>query len=197
MGEEVRSGFDEREQLFVMNANGRRQHRVAPNLYPYSVSWSPDGRQLACECWNGDNYDVYVLDADGSRQLNLTPKHGRRRRRRARVVAGRQVHRVREQGLRSGRLRDSRHSPRRNRSPTTNAQPGLQTAHSAGHPRSGITFVSERTQLRRLRDERRRPEPEKSDEQPGWQTQKSSRRLVADDSRLAPCPPRARAPRSA
>jgi Tol biopolymer transport system component len=72
----VETDFDEVEQLFVMNANGSGQHRVARNLYPYSVSWSPDGRRFACECWNGDNYDIYLLDADGSQQVNLTPSSG-------------------------------------------------------------------------------------------------------------------------
>jgi Tol biopolymer transport system component len=66
-------GYDDVEQLFLMNANGSGQHKLARNLRPYSVSWSPNGRRFACDCWNGDNYDIYVMDADGSHQHNLTP----------------------------------------------------------------------------------------------------------------------------
>jgi Tol biopolymer transport system component len=36
--------------------------------------WSPDGRRIAVKGWNGSerNYDVYVLNADGSGQRNVT-----------------------------------------------------------------------------------------------------------------------------
>ena len=35
-------------------------------------AWSPDGRMIAFLSWNDDNYDVYVMNADGSGQTNMT-----------------------------------------------------------------------------------------------------------------------------
>jgi dipeptidyl aminopeptidase/acylaminoacyl peptidase len=62
-------------RAFVMNADGTRQRRITTTADPYSVSWSPDGRLLLCSCWVGNNYDIVVIPADGSRVRSLTPEY--------------------------------------------------------------------------------------------------------------------------
>jgi Tol biopolymer transport system component/CubicO group peptidase (beta-lactamase class C family) len=65
----------------VVNADGSRQPtgltnetRPLRNRAPRAAlpAWSPDGRMIAFLSWNDDNYDVYVMNADGSGQTNLT-----------------------------------------------------------------------------------------------------------------------------
>jgi Tol biopolymer transport system component len=62
-------------RAFVMNADGTRQRRITTEADPYGVSWSPDGRLLLCSCWVGNNYDIVLIAADGSRVRNLTPEY--------------------------------------------------------------------------------------------------------------------------
>jgi PKD repeat protein len=59
-----RNGINE---IFVMNANGSGQ----TNLHAVGTSpeWSPDGTKIAFE----SNYMIYVMNADGSDQICLTP----------------------------------------------------------------------------------------------------------------------------
>jgi TolB protein len=62
-----------------MNADGSGQRRLTHNLSSdYARAWSPDGRKIAFAsgecCGNGNSRsDVYVVNADGSGQVNLTP----------------------------------------------------------------------------------------------------------------------------
>jgi hypothetical protein len=46
-------------------------HNLAADLAPV---WSPDGTRIAFESWRDGNGEIYVMDSDGSHQLNLT-KH--------------------------------------------------------------------------------------------------------------------------
>jgi Tol biopolymer transport system component len=53
--------------LYVMNADGSGQRRVAP-IQATEPAWSPDGRKIAFD----RNNDVYVVNVDGSGLRNLT-----------------------------------------------------------------------------------------------------------------------------
>ncbi|HJX37815.1 MAG TPA: FecR domain-containing protein [Anaerolineae bacterium] len=44
-------------------------HQAASDLAPV---WSPDGTRVAFESWRDGNSEIYVMDGDGSNQLNLT-----------------------------------------------------------------------------------------------------------------------------
>jgi TolB protein len=77
-GREVRKGNIQTfiPYVHVMNANGsavQRLTRIAQpsESLPY-YSWSPDGRKIAFVTKRDGNFEVYVMDADGSGQRNLT-----------------------------------------------------------------------------------------------------------------------------
>jgi Tol biopolymer transport system component len=67
--------------VYVVNADGSgqptgltKERRPRPNRAPRAAlpAWSPDGRMIAFLSWNDDNHDVYVMNADGSGQTNVT-----------------------------------------------------------------------------------------------------------------------------
>ena len=67
--------------VYVVNADGSgqptgltKETRPVRNRAPRAAlpAWSPDGRMIAFLSWNDDNYDVYVMNADGSGQTNVT-----------------------------------------------------------------------------------------------------------------------------
>jgi TolB protein len=84
--------FDKcKSEIYVMDADDSNPVRLTylggatPRLPPCGngdtglPAWSPDGRQIAFEHFNGPNvtnYDIYVMDADGTniRQLTDNPR---------------------------------------------------------------------------------------------------------------------------
>ena len=46
------------------------------NNHDWAPSWSPDGAQIAFQRWGDGNYDVYLMNADGTAQRKLTNKRG-------------------------------------------------------------------------------------------------------------------------
>ena len=68
--------------IYLMNADGSRQRRLARGHVHFSVAWSPDGQKMLFERPNprhpappvpGDfAEDLHVMNADGSGQRNLT-----------------------------------------------------------------------------------------------------------------------------
>ena len=59
--------------LYVMNADGGDERRLSAgarsDMHP---AWSPDGRRLAFQRLHDKHWQIYVMDADGTRQTRLT-----------------------------------------------------------------------------------------------------------------------------
>ena len=86
-----------------MNADGSNQHRLTGrSLVNRSPAWSPDGRTIAFDSNRAGNYEIYVMNVDGSHQRRLTWNPGRRRPHL--LVAGRADDRLRQRQRRQ--LRD-------------------------------------------------------------------------------------------
>jgi Tol biopolymer transport system component len=59
-----------------MNADGSDLRDLRAMTVPdQAPSWSPDGRQLAFT-GNLSRFEVHVINADGKKRRNLTPKGG-------------------------------------------------------------------------------------------------------------------------
>jgi Tol biopolymer transport system component len=85
----VVNGREGNADVYVMNADGSRQRRLARGtvspvwstgqwhvLTPPSPTWSLDGRKIAFVSNRGGNFDVYVMNPDGSSQRNVTRTPG-------------------------------------------------------------------------------------------------------------------------
>jgi TolB protein len=46
---------------------------MGANNYPL---WSPDGKRIAYDTSRDGDWSIYIMDADGSRQMRLTPNDG-------------------------------------------------------------------------------------------------------------------------
>ena len=71
------SEIEGKDQLFVMDADGKNQKQITREPYDHEdPAWSPDGRKILFTRLSGSVYsdgDVYVMNADGRGQRNLTP----------------------------------------------------------------------------------------------------------------------------
>jgi Tol biopolymer transport system component len=74
------SSRDGNQEVYVMNADGSGQRRLTrnpaydggPAWYDGGSAWSPDARKIAFVSSRDGNREVYVMNADGSGQRNLT-----------------------------------------------------------------------------------------------------------------------------
>ncbi len=75
--------YDGNSQIYVMKADGSQQTRLTTTNTPGgdgSPAWSPDGQKIAfssfrnekSEAYRDGNGDIYVMNADGSEQTQLT-----------------------------------------------------------------------------------------------------------------------------
>jgi dipeptidyl aminopeptidase/acylaminoacyl peptidase len=65
------------EEIYVMNADGAGiQRRTYNEVVDTEPDWSPDGSKIAFTAFSeSGGYDVYTMDPDGSKKVNLTPEH--------------------------------------------------------------------------------------------------------------------------
>lgn len=65
----MRSPADLRNPLYIMNSDGSDAREIRPG---WVHGWSPDGKYVVYTQWDGTNYDIYRIGADGSGLLRLT-----------------------------------------------------------------------------------------------------------------------------
>jgi len=190
-------------EVYVMNADGTGQRNLTRNATrDEDPVWSPDGRRIAFARkvpWRtggvGGQFEIFVMNADGSGQRRLTRIPFRRLP--SCLVARRAEDRLRRSWkLRRGRLqlglvrrvrRKRRRQPTADRSDVYEAATKSRTARCtarlvAGRANDRLPQL-ERRQLRHLRDERRRERADERDAQPGGRVLV---RLVADQG-VAAC----------
>ena len=63
--------------IYVVDADGKNLRKLDPNnqggWYP---SWSPDGKRIVFVSHRAGNYEIYVMNADGARQVGRRTKDG-------------------------------------------------------------------------------------------------------------------------
>jgi Tol biopolymer transport system component len=65
-----RGGRD--SDIYVMRADGSERRLTRHPARDLSPAWSPDGRKIAFRSTRDGNPEIYVMNADGSKQRNLT-----------------------------------------------------------------------------------------------------------------------------
>ena len=80
------SDLDGNAEIYVMDADGSNQTNLTNNpaydgpgelLGALALMWSPDSSKIAFISWRDDyNAEIYVMDADGSNQTNLSNSRG-------------------------------------------------------------------------------------------------------------------------
>jgi len=58
--------------IWVMNADGSEERQLAGGADSFNPTWSPDGQKIAFQSRHGRQFDVYLMNADGTAKRNLT-----------------------------------------------------------------------------------------------------------------------------
>jgi Tol biopolymer transport system component len=61
-----------RPDIFLMNADGSDLRQFTPQVPDEAPAWSPDGARLALHRFTDNGYDLFVINLDGSGQVQLT-----------------------------------------------------------------------------------------------------------------------------
>ncbi|MDE0300991.1 MAG: hypothetical protein OXN17_20345 [Candidatus Poribacteria bacterium] len=72
-GEKI--GFHYRNDVWVINANGTNRVNITKGINSHSKqcpSWSPNGRKIAYVEHDGQDWDIYVMDSDGTDPRNIS-----------------------------------------------------------------------------------------------------------------------------
>ena len=63
--------------IYVMDADGKNQRKLTRNPSRNTEpSWSPDGERIVFVSDRDGNYEIYVMNADGARQVRRRTKDG-------------------------------------------------------------------------------------------------------------------------
>ena len=58
--------------IWVVNADGGEERQLAAGADSFSPAWSPDGQKIAFQSRHGRQFDIHVMNADGTGKRNLT-----------------------------------------------------------------------------------------------------------------------------
>ena len=67
------SGYDWKDQIYVIGANGGRRERVTKSRAVKSMpAWSPDGKRIAYMATDDGTFHIFVIGVDGKNRVRLT-----------------------------------------------------------------------------------------------------------------------------
>jgi TolB protein len=61
-----------RPDIYLMDADGSDLRQFTPEVPDEAPAWSPDGERLALHRFTDNGYDLFVINADGSDQVQVT-----------------------------------------------------------------------------------------------------------------------------
>jgi PKD repeat protein len=67
-----RIAFTDGSNLYIVNTDGSWMTSILSGKELWDLSWSPDGSKIALEILEGNQWDIYVVDIDGSNLRQLT-----------------------------------------------------------------------------------------------------------------------------
>ena len=67
------SGYDWKDQIYVIGANGGRRERVTKSRAVKSMpAWSPDGKRISYMATDEGTFHIFVIGVDGKNRVKLT-----------------------------------------------------------------------------------------------------------------------------
>ena len=61
-----------KQDIYTMNIDGSNLRRITSDGASYEPALSPDKTKIAFTSWRSGNYEIWIADADGTNQINLT-----------------------------------------------------------------------------------------------------------------------------